>query len=48
MHVQQLSHDPMLGEDQFRTLTTPQVVDGQRVSALRFGDEMVLAMLTAF
>jgi hypothetical protein len=47
LHVQQLSHDPTLGDDEFRALTTPQVVDGQRVSALRFGDETVLAVLSA-
>ena len=47
LHVQQLSQDPTLGDDVFRELTTPQVVDGQRVSALRFGDETVLAVLGA-
>lgn len=47
LHVQQLSHDPTLGEDEFRTLTTPQVIDGQRVSGLKFGDPTVLAVLTA-
>ena len=47
LHVQQLSQDPTLGDDVFRELTTPQVVDGQRVSALRFGDEIVLAVLGA-
>jgi hypothetical protein len=47
LHVQQLSHDPTLGDDAFRALTTPQVVDGQRVSALRFGDETVIAVLSA-
>jgi hypothetical protein len=44
LHVQQLSHDPILGEDVFQTMTTPQTVAGQRVSALRFGDPMVLAL----
>lgn len=47
LHVQQLSHDPTLGDDEFRTLTTPQVIAGQRVSGLRFGDTTVLAVLTA-
>ena len=47
LHVQQLSHDPTLGDDEFRTLTTPQVIRGQRVSGLRFGDTTVLAVLTA-
>lgn len=36
-----------MGDDEFRTLTTPQVIDGQRVSGLRFGDTTVLAVLTA-
>jgi hypothetical protein len=35
LHVQQLSHDPTLGDDEFHTLTTPQVIQGQRVSGLR-------------
>jgi hypothetical protein len=47
LHVQQLSHDPILGEEAFHTMTTPQTVDGQRVSGLRFGDPMVLALFTA-
>ena len=47
LHVQQLSHDPTLGDDEFRTLTTPQLIDGQRVSGLKFGDPTVLAVLTA-
>jgi hypothetical protein len=47
LHVQQLRHDPILGEDAFQTLTTPQSVQGQRVSGLRFGDPMVLALFTA-
>ena len=47
LHVQQLSHDPTLGDDEFRTLTTPQVIAGQRVSGLKFGDQTVLAVLTA-
>ena len=47
LHVQQLSHDPTLGDDEFNTLTTPQMIQGQRVSALRFGDTNVLAVFTA-
>lgn len=47
LHVQQLRHDPTLGEDAFQTMTTPQVVAGQRVSGLRFGDPMVLALFSA-
>jgi len=41
LHVQQASHDPMLG------LTSPQEVGGQRVSELKFADPVVLAVLTA-
>lgn len=47
LHVQQLSHDPILGEEAFHTMTMPQTVAGQRVSGLRFGDPMVLALFTA-
>jgi len=47
LHVQQLSHDPILGEETFQTMTTAQTVAGQRVSGLRFGDPMVLALFTA-
>jgi len=47
LHVQQLRHDPIVGEDAFQTLTTPQTIAGQRVSALRFGDPMVLALFAA-
>jgi hypothetical protein len=47
LHVQQLRHDPILGEDAFQTMTTPQTVAGQRVSGLRFGDPMVLAFFSA-
>jgi DNA-binding PadR family transcriptional regulator len=47
LHVQKLSHDPMLGDEEFQSLTSPQEVDGQRVSGLKFADPMVLAVLTA-
>jgi len=47
LHVQKLSHDPMLGDEEFRSLTSPQEVDGQRVSGLKFADPVVLAVLTA-
>lgn len=47
LHVQQLDHDPVLGQDEFEALTQPTVVDGQRVSGLKFGDPVVLALLTA-
>jgi hypothetical protein len=47
LHVQQLRHDPILGEEAFQKMITPQTVAGQRVSGLRFGDPMVLALFTS-
>ena len=37
----------MLGDEEFQSLTSPQEVDGQRVSGLKFADPVVLAVLTA-
>jgi hypothetical protein len=47
LHVQQLSHDCMIGEDAFRQVNEPAVVDGQRASALRFADPQVQALFSA-
>src|SRR3984893_1900237 len=47
LHVQQLSHDCMIGEDAFRKVNDPVKVDGQRASALRFADPMVQALYSA-
>lgn len=47
LDVQKLDHDPTLGQDQFDGLTRPAVIDGQRVSGLKFGDPVVLAVLSA-
>jgi hypothetical protein len=47
LHVQQLSHDPAIGEVAFQELTAPAEIDGQRTSGLRFGDPTVLALLLA-
>lgn len=47
LHVQQLDHDPTVGQDQFDELTQPTVINGQRVSGLKFADTTVLAVLTA-
>jgi hypothetical protein len=47
LNVQQIDHDPTIGQDAFDELTTPREVDGQRASGLRFGDPLVLAVLTA-
>lgn len=45
--VQRISHDCSLGEDAFRKIHNPIQHDGQRGSALRFGDPRVLALLGA-
>ena len=47
LHVQCTSHDCMLGEDAFRQVNDPVVVNGQRGSALRFADVAVQALLSA-
>ena len=47
LDVQQISHDPALGETAFRTLTQPMEVDGQRTSGMRFGDPTVQALFLA-
>jgi hypothetical protein len=47
LQVERLTHDCAIGERTFREVTTPQVVAGQRVAALRFTDPRVHAVLTA-
>jgi hypothetical protein len=47
LHVQQISHDCLLGEDAFRQVNQPHLVSGQRVSALRFTDPHTQALLNA-
>jgi hypothetical protein len=47
LHVQQLDHDPTVGQDEFDQLTRPTTVDGQRASGLKFADPVVLAVLSA-
>lgn len=47
LHVQQLDHDPTVGQDEFDRLSKPTTVGGQRVSGLKFADPVVLAVLTA-
>jgi hypothetical protein len=44
LDAQQLSHDCLVGEDAFAQVTRPQVVQGQRVSALPFADPRVQAL----
>ena len=47
LDVQRLSHDCTIGEAAFRRVNEPAVVDGQRVSALRFADPSVQALFGA-
>lgn len=47
LSVQQIDHDPTIGQEAFDAMTRPTVVDGQRTSGLRFADPMVLAVMTA-
>jgi hypothetical protein len=44
LEVQKISHDCSLGEDAFNQVVRPIEVDGQRASALRFGDQRVQAL----
>jgi hypothetical protein len=44
LHVESLSHDCLVGEDHFATLTQPIVVHDQRAAGLRFGDRRVHAL----
>jgi hypothetical protein len=44
LDVQKISHDCSLGEDAFNQVVRPIEVDGQRASALRFGDQRVQAL----
>ena len=45
LDVQRISHDGTIGEDAFQRLQQPQRVDDQRVSAMRYGDPRVQALL---
>jgi hypothetical protein len=44
LDVQRVSHDCAIGEDAFDKVVRPAHVEGQRVSALRFGDKRVQAL----
>jgi hypothetical protein len=44
LDVQTVSHDCSIGEDAFEKVVRPIEVDGQRASALRFGDAQVQAL----
>jgi hypothetical protein len=45
LEVEKLTHDCHVGAERFQTLQQPVEVDGQRGSALRFGDPRVQALL---
>jgi hypothetical protein len=47
LDVQTISQDCAVGEAAFQRVTQTQVVAGQRVSALRYGDPTILALLGA-
>ncbi|MCP4409489.1 MAG: hypothetical protein GY807_17405 [Gammaproteobacteria bacterium] len=47
LNVEKLSHDCMIGDKVFHSVSSPIVVDEQRASALRFGDERVMALMNA-
>ena len=47
LDVQRLSQDCTIGDDAFRRLNEPVIVDGQRASALRFADPLVQALFSA-
>jgi hypothetical protein len=47
LNVQTISHDCAVGEDAFRQLNEPAMVNGQRASALCFSDPAVQALFAA-
>lgn len=47
LRVQQISHDPSIGEDAFARVQQPATVQGQRAAGLRFGDPRAMALLAA-
>lgn len=47
LRAQYLSHDCLIGERHFKSISEPVVVEGQRASGLRFGDPRVLALMQA-
>jgi hypothetical protein len=46
LDVQQTSHDFAMSEEVFQGITNPREIDGQRASALKFGDPVVFALLS--
>jgi hypothetical protein len=47
LEVEKISQDCQLGNETFEQVNRPQVVDGQRVSALGFGNERVMSLFQA-
>jgi hypothetical protein len=47
LEVERISQDCQLGEGVFDQVNRPQIVDGQRASALAFGDGRVMALFQA-
>jgi hypothetical protein len=47
LEIEQISHDCALGDDAFQHLQKPRQIEGQRASALRFGDANAQAVLNA-
>lgn len=47
LEVEMISQDCQLGNATFERVNQPQVVDGQRASALRFGDARIMALFQA-
>lgn len=47
LEVEKISQDCQLGNDTFERVNRPQVVEGQRASALGFGDTRVMALFQA-
>jgi hypothetical protein len=47
LEVERISQDCQLGETVFEQVTRPQVIDGQRASALAFGNQRVMALFQA-
>jgi hypothetical protein len=47
LEVQRISHDCTIGEDAFNAVQQPTVVEGQRVSAMRFADARIQSLLHA-
>ena len=47
LRAESLSHDCLIGEDQFQAVNRPTDVENQRAAGLRFGDRRVLALMHA-